>query len=70
MWNGDKILKALPPTYDFFHKDGLRVVLGLASTGGVHGFHAHKDPCIRWQTCDGELGLLDQLCVCHYPVVS
>ena len=67
---GDKILKALPPTYDFLHKDGLRVVLGLAGAGGIHSLHTHIDPWIRRQTCDGELGLVDQFRICNYPVVS
>lgn len=63
-------MRGLLPTYDFLHKDGLRVVLGLAGAGGVHSLHAHKDPGIRGQTCDGKLGLVDQIFVCNYPVLS
>lgn len=63
-------MKGSPPTYDFLHKDGLRVVFGLAGTGCVHRLHTHKDLRIRGQTRDGELGLVDQVCVCNYPVLS
>lgn len=57
-------MEALPPTYDLLHENGLRIVLGLAGTGFVHGLHTHKDPRICRQICDGELGLVDQVFVC------
>lgn len=58
------------PTNDFLHKDGLRIVLGLTSPSRVNSLHTYKDLRIRGQTIDGELGLVDQVCVCNYPVLS
>lgn len=54
-------MRAVPPTYDFLHEDGLRVVLGLTRPSRVNRLHTHKDLCIRGQTIDGELRLVDQV---------
>lgn len=63
-------MRAIPPTYDFLHKDGLRIVLGLTRPSRVNRLHTYEDLCIRGQTVDGELRLVDQVCVCNDPVLS
>lgn len=70
MGKADRILKGPPPTYDLLHENGLGVVLGLTGAGCVHSLHTHKDLCIRGQTRDGELGLINQIRVCNYPFLS
>lgn len=63
-------MRAVPPTYDFLHKDGLRIVLGLTRPGRVNRLHTYEDLRVRGQTVDGELRLVDQVCVCNDPVLS
>lgn len=70
MSKGDNSFTGSPPTYDFLHENGLGVVLGLAGAGCIHSLHTHKDLGIRGQTRDGELGLVNQICVSNYPVLS
>ena len=63
-------MRAVPPTYDFLHEDGLRVVLGLTCPSRVNRLHTNEDLCIRGQTIDGELRLVDQVRVCNDPVLG
>lgn len=63
-------MRAVPPTYNFLHKDGLRIILGLASTSCVNSLHTYEDLCVRGEAIDGELRLVNQVRVCNYPVLS